>query len=105
MLCAEPLRQQPADGNDGDYQAMKHIIASTLALLLLAAASVRAQNELVANPKAVKLRRVWTLQGRDGYADEVGSAVGALFDIDGDGSTAIAVRDRFAIRFYHAGNP
>lgn len=73
-------------------------VSSALLLVTLAASlPVHAQNELVANPDAVKLRRVWTKMGSElSPFNRYGFGVSALPDLTGDSIREFAV--------YHAGN-
>src|SRR4051812_34468120 len=73
-------------------------------LLMLAMAQLAsAQSQIVANPKAVKLRRVWTVRGQSGQG--FGSAAGAIPDINGDGLAEIVVRVGGSIQCYHGRYP
>jgi hypothetical protein len=59
-------------------------LLSTLAVLLTAVAA-QAQNEIVPNPKAVKLRKIWQVRGSTLGGEGVGEGAGGLGDIFGTG--------------------
>ena len=78
-----------------------------LGALFLTGTPLLAQNQLVANPEAVKLRRIWTERGQVGTFEQYGYNIWGGVDISGDDTADFAVhqlRDNVWY-FYEGGNP
>ena len=82
-----------------------------LGVLLLTGTSLLAQNQLVANPEAVKLRRIWTERGQAGTFEQYGYNIWGGVDISGDDTADFAVHQvrndqgQQVWYFYEGGNP
>jgi hypothetical protein len=78
-----------------------------IVLLLAISLPIVAQNDIVANPKAVKLRRIWTMQGAQNSNAEYGVSVGSIFDVTGDGINEVTVYRGIDHRtlFFKGGSP
>ncbi len=78
-----------------------------LGVLFLTGTPLLAQNQLVANPEAVKLRRIWMhVEGHISF-NEYGSNIWGGVDISGDDTADFAVyqRQNSTWYFYEGGNP
>ena len=78
-----------------------------LGALLLTGTSLLAQNQLVANPEAVKLRRIWMHDEGHLGLKEYGYNIWGGVDISGDDTADFAVHERQTNTwyFYEGGNP
>src|SRR5215203_2569687 len=65
--------------------------AAMLLLAVAATAWAQPSDTIIANPKAVVLKRIWMVRGGEISDDRVGDGVGALGDIFGTKSSAFAV--------------
>src|SRR5262245_46508671 len=61
---------------------IRTFIPTLVLLLATAAALAQPSDTITANPKAVKLHRIWTLLGPLGARRKVGQAAGSFGDID-----------------------
>ena len=83
------------------------LLLPLLSILLLASSSLQAQNELVANKEAVKLRRIWTQEGQFARADYYGENLWGGIDLTDDDTADFAIYKgkTNSWLFYRGGNP